>query len=143
MGRRLGPALIEPIAARGWPANACGAVGGWRLYAASGLSGRLNTCWPLSDPGLPADEAIALAESWYAARGMPCRFKLADGCTDPPDLAERLAALGYVASVATLTMVGPLHGAREPDVVVAPRPGPGFCRVFAHHIFGAPDDADE
>lgn len=88
----LGPAVIEPIAARGWPAATSERLGGWRLFASAGFSGRLNTCWPLGDPGQAADAAIAAAEAWYAARGLPSGFKLADSCTHPADLAERLLA---------------------------------------------------
>jgi ribosomal protein S18 acetylase RimI-like enzyme len=143
----LGPALIEPIAARGWRASTCDQLGGWRLYASSGFSGRINTCWPLGDPGRPLVAAIAAVEAWYAARGLPARFKITEGCAHPAHIAEHLTALGYFPSVATLTMVGELPGAfrgePDPDVNIAPYPGPGFRDVFAHGDFGEPEDAAE
>src|SRR5579864_3238929 len=108
------PTILEPIAARGWPAAECETLGGWRLHASSGCSGRINTCWPLAAPDRSADEAIDAAEAWYRRRGLRPRVKLVDGCTDPPDLAERLAARGYVCGVPTLTMTGPLGGEMDP-----------------------------
>ena len=137
------PAVIELIAARGWPAKVSASIGGWRLYASSGFSGRINTCWPLADPGLPMEEAIAAAEAWYAERGLPPRFKLTEGCANPTQLAERLAELGYLPSVATLTMTGPLAGEADPGVEVSERVGPGFRAVFADGVFGEPGDALE
>lgn len=139
----MGPALIEPIAARGWCATTCESLGGWRLYASSGFSGRLNTCWPLGDPGRPVGAAIAAVEAWYAQRGFACRFKLTEGCTHPHDLAEQLAARGYQPSVATLTMIGPLSGATDPDVSIAPRLSSEFREVFADGVFGPPGDGAE
>jgi len=137
------PAVIELIAARGWRAATCERLGGWRLFASAGFSGRLNTCWPLGDPGQPADAAIAAAEAWYAARGLPSAFKLTESCAHPADLAERLAARGYAPSAATLTMIGPLVGATDTDVAIEPRVSTDFLRVFADGVFGPPGDAEE
>ena len=139
----LGPAVLEPIAARGWPAATSESLGGWRLFASAGFSGRLNTCWPLGDPGRPAGAAIAAAEAWYAARGLPSGFKLTDSCTYPADLAERLFARGYAPSSATLTMVGALVGAADPGVAIEPQVTEGFMGVFADGVFGPPGDAEE
>src|SRR5215469_14139159 len=138
-----GPALLEPIAARGWPAATSERLGGWRLFASAGFSGRLNTCWPLGDPGQPADAAIAATEAWYAARGLPSGFKLADRCTHPADLAKRLSARGYTPSAATLTMVGPLVRAADPGVAIEPQVSEDFFRVFGDGVFGPPGDAGE
>ena len=139
----MGPALIEPIAARGWRAAVCERLGGWRLYASAGLSGRLNTCWPLGDPGMPPDAAIVAAEAWYAARRLPPRFKLTEGLAHPADLAARLERRGYVRSIATLTMVGPLLGSPDPDVAIESDVGRDFREVFADPIFGPHSDAAE
>ena len=104
------PRVLEPIAARGWPAAESAKLGGWRLHASAGQSGRINTCWPLGAPDRGVDEAVAAAETWYAVRGLSPRFKIVEGCSHPPDLAERLAARGYAPRTPTLTMVGPLAG---------------------------------
>jgi GNAT superfamily N-acetyltransferase len=138
-----GSRLIEPIAARGWPAAECGALGGWRLHASSGWSGRINTCWPLAAPDRPVEAAIDAVEAWYRARGLPPRFKLAEGAIEPPDLPERLAARGYQPSSVTLTMLGPLNGQADADVRIIGAPDQGFRAVFADADFGPPGDAEE
>ncbi len=137
------PTILEPIAARGWPAAECGAIGGWRLHASSGCSGRINTCWPMGAPGRSADEAIEAAEAWYLRRGLQPRFKLVDGSFDPPDLGRRLAARGYRPGVPTLTMTGALGGEIDPDAHIADAAGEAFRRVFADPDFGDAADAAE
>jgi ribosomal protein S18 acetylase RimI-like enzyme len=137
------PHLIEPIAARGWPAAETEAMGGWRLHASAGHSGRINTCWTLGQLDRPVDDAIAAAEAWYAARGIAPRFKLVEGRGEPADLAERLARRGYTSNTPTLTMVGPLAGESDPDAKVSATTCSGFRRVFADPSFGHAEDARE
>jgi ribosomal protein S18 acetylase RimI-like enzyme len=137
------PHIIEPIAERGWPAAESAALGGWRLHASSGQSGRINTCWPMAPPDRSIDEAIAAAEAWYLRRGLTPRFKIIRGCSNPPDLAERLAARGYVPRTPTLTMHGPLNGEIDPDATIADDICRGFMSVFADPAFGEDADARE
>jgi ribosomal protein S18 acetylase RimI-like enzyme len=137
------PRVLEPIAARGWPAAESDWLGGWRLHASAGQSGRINTCWPLAAPDRDIEAAIAAAEAWYARRGLKPRFKIVEGCSHPPDLAERLAARGYAPRTPTLTMVGPLAGAPDPDATIAADPDEAFRRVFADPAFGEDADARE
>ena len=137
------PRVLEPIAARGWPAAETGKLGGWRLHASAGLSGRINTCWPLDAPDRGIDAAIAAAEAWYAGRGFTPRFKIVDGCSHPPDLAQRLAARGYAPRTPTLTMTGPLAGALDPDAAMLCEPDAAFRQVFADPAFGGDADANE
>ena len=137
------PRVLEPIAARGWPAAEHDKLGGWRLHASAGQSGRINTCWPLDAPDRGIDEAIAAAEAWYERRGFAPRFKIVEGCSHPPDLAERLAARGYAPRTPTLTMVGLLVGEVDPDAVIVAAPDADFRGVFADPAFGDDADADE
>jgi N-acetylglutamate synthase len=139
----MSAALIEPIAARGWPAAIVENLGGWRLYASDGHSGRINTCWPMAEPGQPVDDAIAAAEAWYVQRGFAPRFKLIDGFSQPLDLAERLAARGYTSNTPTLTMLGPVSGELDPNASIASQPGVAFRQVFADPAFGHTADAEE
>ena len=88
------PRLIESIAARGWPAAESAELGGRRLYASSGQSGRINTCWTLEPPDRPVDEAIAAAEAWYQARGLPPKFKIVQVGDAALDLIARLRRRG-------------------------------------------------
>lgn len=67
---------LEAIAARGWRPAETGAVGGWVLRAAQGFTGRANSVLPLRAPGLPLDEALAAASTWYAARDLPLRVQV-------------------------------------------------------------------
>ncbi|MCC7268045.1 MAG: GNAT family N-acetyltransferase [Caulobacteraceae bacterium] len=107
---------LEKIAARAWPAVEEARLGGWLLRAASGHTGRANSCWALEPPDRPVDEAISAVESWYAARGLTPLFRTTDGATAPVDLAERLASRGYVPEIETMTMTGPLT--MRPDAQV-------------------------
>jgi hypothetical protein len=59
----IDPHVIEPIAARGWPAAHTDQLGGWRLHASEGQSGRINTCWTLEPPDRDLESAIEAAET--------------------------------------------------------------------------------
>jgi len=137
------PRELEPVAARGWPAAETARLGRWRLHASDGWSGRINSCWPIEPPDRDPEAAIAAVEAWYAARGLPARFKLAGGLAEPADLEARLAARGYAPGAPTLTMVGPLAGEPDPDVAVQASPGADYRRVFADPSFGEDADARE
>jgi N-acetylglutamate synthase len=137
------PKIIEPIAARGWPAAEWQDLGGWRLFASAGHSGRINTCWPMAPPDRDIDAAIEAVEAWYARRGFAPRFKLIEGFSQPLDLAERLAARGYTSNTPTLTMTGPLTGALDPDAAISSWLSETFQTVFADPTFGHGADAEE
>ncbi len=139
----IDPRLIEPIAARGWPAAQTAELGGWRLYGSEGQSGRINTCWTLEAADRDPDAAIAAAEAWYAARGLQPRFKIVEGFASPADLAERLSRRGYVSNTPTLTMAGPLAGDFDPDATVSAETCEAFAQVFADPSFGHEADAAE
>lgn len=67
---------LEAAAAAAWPATERAALGGWLLRAASGFTGRANSCLPLGDPGMALPDAVAAVEAWYDARGLPPRFQV-------------------------------------------------------------------
>jgi N-acetylglutamate synthase len=137
------PKVIEPIAARGWPAAERAEMGGWRLYASRGCSGRINTCWQHGAPGRPTIEAIEAVETWYAARGFPARFKIIETDAAGAALVELLAPRGYRSHTPTLTMTGPLHGEPDRQILIGDEIGGGFCRVFGDGAFGDGRDAGE
>jgi ribosomal protein S18 acetylase RimI-like enzyme len=141
--RLIGPGLIEPIAARGWPAAESEDLGGWRLYASSGQSGRINTCWALEPPGRDVDEAIAATEAWYQARALPPKFKIVQVGESALDLIGRLRRRGYVSNTPTLTMVGPLSGELDREATISAHTCSGFAHVFADPSFGHEADAAE
>lgn len=95
---------IEHATILTWPAAETEVRDGWRHLAGSGVTGRVNAVWPIEWTGENVDAAIGSAESWYAARGLPPRFKLTDGAYFPLDLPQRLAARGYASTPPTLVM---------------------------------------
>jgi len=139
----IDPRLIEPIAARGWPAAERAELGGWRLYASSGQSGRINTCWALEPPGPPIEQAIDDVEAWYLARGLAPKFKIVEGDESALDLIGRLRRRGYVSDTPTLTMAGPLVGEIDPEATLSAQTCDGFTQVFADPSFGHEADAAE
>jgi GNAT superfamily N-acetyltransferase len=139
----IDPRLLEPIADRAWPAREVVALGGWRLNASDGWSLRINACWPLGDPGRPLDEAIDAVETFYAARRLPTRFKLADGAVVPSNLAEHLTARGYRPTHETLVMTSAIHGMADEAVTLSAAPDPAFEAVFAASADGNAADARE
>lgn len=118
---------LETIASRAWPAAREGAIGGWRLYASAGFSGRINACWPLEDPGLPMAQAVEAVEAWYATQGLPPLFKIVG---DGSSLTNHLETLGYRSRTETLMMLGASRGIVDPEVILTDRVGPSFEAVF-------------
>ena len=130
---------LEAISARAWPAARSTGLGGWRLHASAGFSGRINACWPLGDPGDELDGAIARVESWYESHALPPLFKIVDAACVPPTLPERLVALGYRPHTETIMMIGPTVGSPAPGVVVGEVVDDDFAAVFAATAHGAGD----
>ncbi|UAL09008.1 GNAT family N-acetyltransferase [Caulobacter segnis] len=142
----IDPALLEPLADDAWPARERERLGGWRLNASSGRSMRINACWPLAAPDRDPEAALDAVEAWFAARGLPPRFKLTDGLTAPVDLAQRLAARGYASGKETVVMLGPLEalvrGEGDPAIRVTASPDAAFGAVFTATA-GDPEDGRE
>jgi len=138
----VSPLDLELISGRAWRAAEAATLGAWRLNAALGISGRINSCWPLGDPGLDVHEAILAVERWYGARGLPPVFKLADGATWPEDLGLSLSARGYNPDTETILMAGPVVGAADPEVAISQEPDAAFEAVFVGAGPGG-DDARE
>jgi RimJ/RimL family protein N-acetyltransferase len=145
----LGPGdiiALEDIAARAWPARVTERLGGWRLYASDGHTGRANTCWTLQDPGMPAGQAIAAVEAWYARHGLPPRFKITDAACAPADLTAALAARGYGLATETLVMTGqvpPPPAAPDAAIHIADHPDERFRAVLFEALYRDAADADE
>jgi GNAT superfamily N-acetyltransferase len=100
---------LQDVAADGWRPIELAWLGvrgqGWRLRAAEGFTSRANSVLAVGDPGMPLEQAIAVAERWYAERGLPPRFALAWPLADrTSQLDELLAERGYVVHTPTLVM---------------------------------------
>jgi N-acetylglutamate synthase len=125
------PARLEPVTARAWRAAEEAALGGWRLNASAGYSGRINACWPIGEPGMDAVEALAAVEAWYAARGFAPRFRLTDDLVVPGDLPAHLIRAGYGPGTETLVMTAPLPQRLNVAVRILDDPDDRFAGVFA------------
>ena len=121
---------LEKIAARAWPAAEEVHLGGWLIRAASGHTGRANSCWTLEPPGRPVETAVAAVEAWYAARSLPPVFRTSDGATAPRDLPRLLMAQGYAPEIETVMMLGPLTSRPDSQVSLSQAPDDGFRRVL-------------
>ena len=124
--RAVGTADLERVMVEGNPPVERERLGGWLLRAGGGFTGRANSALPLGDPGLPLDEAVAVAERWYDDRGLrrlvtvfgPTGFAVED---DP--LGDLLLGRGYRTLVRTLVMTAPSSGTPEPHL-------PPGCRLL-------------
>jgi ribosomal protein S18 acetylase RimI-like enzyme len=105
-------ALLERLILEAWPARERATLQGWTMMADGGVTGRVNAVAPLAFRGADAEAAIDDALAWLAARGLPPRFKVADGAAAPADIAERLARRGWRADTETLVMTAALADAR-------------------------------
>lgn len=133
---------LEDVSARAWPALHTGRIGGWRLNASTGQTGRANTCWALEAPDRPVDQAFEAVEAWYAGLGLPPKFKTVDGATQPDDLPALLAARGYAPHSETLVMTGPVGGAND-GVTVLTEPDTRFQAVMFEALYRDQADANE
>lgn len=136
----IDPKDLEPVAARAWRAADESAVGGWRLYASAGFSGRINACWPLASPDRPLADAVAATEAWYAARGLAPVFKIVAAAAHPEGLIAHLESLGYRAHTETVMMVGPLLGEADALVMMSDDLDAAFEDVFV--VTGHDEPAD-
>lgn len=133
---------LEEVSARAWPSLHAARLGGWRLYASTGHTGRANTCWALESPDRPVEAAIEAVEAWYAGHGLPPKFKTTDGATAPDDLPRRLIERGYAPDTETCVMVGPVGGTGE-GVALLASPDEGFKAVMFEALYRDAADAVE
>ena len=76
---------LEEVAALGWRGTEEEPLGGWRLRAAGGFTGRANSALAVGDPGLPLPAAAAAVHRWYTARGLPTMISVPYPCGRPED----------------------------------------------------------
>ncbi len=101
-------ALIEELAANAVPPLVSQELDGWRARFAGGVTRRANSVLAARmGARLALDERIALAEAFYARRGMPCRFQLCPA-SQPAGLDAELEARGYITGAPTLVQTAPI-----------------------------------
>ena len=99
---RLPAADADRRAAHGWPAAEQEPLGEWVLRASGGFSSRANSVLALGDPGLPAAQAVARVEGWYAEHGLPAQAHVLGGEHAEPEVRGALEAAGWSAYEETL-----------------------------------------
>lgn len=130
---------LEHAAALAWPGTERAWLDGWLLRAGHGFTGRANSCVPL---GEAPDDGVTRVRAWYAARGLPARFVVADRLAfgvrhhDLPDFdaGERVKVL--------TTDVDALAGAASVgEVAVRPDLDDGWLHRFRYRGEPAPSSA--
>ena len=98
---------LQRVMVEAWPPVERAGLGDWVLRAAGGFTGRANSVLALGDPGLLLPQAVAEAEGWYAARGLPARFLVAGpvgfAVADDP-LGAELLRRGYTEDNRSVVM---------------------------------------
>ncbi len=125
---------LEEVAALGWRGTEEESLGGWRLRAAGGFTGRANSALAVGDPGLPLPAAVAVVQHWYAARGLPTMISVPYPCGRPEDtgLDRFLAGSGWTVRPGAATVM------TAPAATIAGIAPTGPVRV---DIDTQPDDA--
>lgn len=111
---------IEEMSFNALPALATQTCDGWIARYAEGVTSRANSVNAITPGATPVSDIVDLFAPLYAARGLPCRFRVTGLC--PPDTTEVLQAHGYrhVEDVATEIAVIADAYAIDPAVVFTP-----------------------
>jgi ribosomal protein S18 acetylase RimI-like enzyme len=127
-------ARLEGLCADAWPAQVDRPLGGWRLRAAGGYTGRANAALAIGDPGMPVPAALEVVRAFAREHGIPARVQVPVG--SPWDRA--VAAQGWVldagheAGAEVAVLVGPLAaGTPDPRVALPERPSDEWWRLGA------------
>ncbi|WP_432488023.1 GNAT family N-acetyltransferase [Kineococcus sp. SYSU DK018] len=124
----VGTDELEAVMAEHWRPDERVDLGGWRLRAAGGFTGRANSALAIGSPGVPLGEAVAAVEDFYTRRGLPPRVAVphaADAGPDAPAPARELAARGWAVDTPTLVMTAALSALPGATAV----PLPAGCSV--------------
>jgi N-acetylglutamate synthase len=85
---------LEEVALNAWPALQQVLYDGWLLRFAHGYTKRANSVQPFYGSSLRLEEKITACEAFYAAKGLPCIFRLTPFSL-PPELDTVLEGRGY------------------------------------------------
>ncbi|MEW1958532.1 GNAT family N-acetyltransferase [Kineococcus sp. NPDC059986] len=133
----IGTDDLERVMAEHWRPLEREDLGGWRLRAGEGFTGRANSALALGDPGVPLPEAVERVVAFHTARGLQPLIAVAHpdgGLGEGTGLVDLLAGTGWTVRTPTVVMTAAtddLPGAAEV-------PLPAGLRV---ETAAAPDDA--
>ena len=112
-------AVLEASGRAALPALHEERAGDWLLRVSGGDTKRVNSANPAA-AGAQPENVRAAAEQRYAAKGLPCRFRLTPLAGDEADAV--LSAAGYDVVDRSLTMVAPLTpGVLDAALILASR----------------------
>lgn len=109
---------LERTMLRAWPAFETIDYDGWVLRFSDGYTKRANSVNPHFGSSLPLGEKIAHCEAVYRERGLPTIFRLTP-FSQPEELDDTLAALGYETLDPTLVMTAAFDSAPNPETAFA------------------------
>lgn len=127
---------LERVMAAGWRALESDALGDWLRRASGGFTSRGNSVLAVGTPGCSLAVAVRRVESWYAARGLPAVFAVAEGASGAGELTKVLTAGGYDPRSPTVAYVADtalLAADRRVDTAVSGQDTltPDWMRAFA------------
>lgn len=83
---------LEKKAANGWTANEISEYDGWEIRFGNGYTGRANSVSVYEDSTKRMEDKVVYCENLYAAKGLPCNFKVTDA---DKELSDYLLNRGY------------------------------------------------
>ena len=104
---------LEEIGINALPALEEMRLDGWLVRFANGHTGRANSVYPFESSVRDIGEKIAECERLYAARSIPCLFKMT-AAADPSELDEVLQRRGYTAFNHSIVQCANLRGGAFP-----------------------------
>ncbi|WP_252441211.1 GNAT family N-acetyltransferase [Pseudonocardia humida] len=110
---------LEELCADAWPAVVDRPLGGWRLRAAGGYTGRANSALAVGDPGMPVAAALDVLRGFAVEHAIPARVQAPIGSPWDAAVAREGWVLdsGHEAGAEVSVMVA--------DLAALPRrPGP-------------------
>jgi ribosomal protein S18 acetylase RimI-like enzyme len=124
-------ARLEGLCADAWPAVVDRPLGGWRLRAAGGFTGRANAALAVGDPGRPTAAALRAARAFAAEHAIRPRVHTPIGSPWDRAVVEQgwTLEVDHPGGPVSAVLVAPLAGSADPRVELAERPAPVWWRL--------------
>jgi len=124
-------ARLEGLCADAWPAPVDRPLGGWRLRAAGGFTGRANAALAVGDPGRPVAEALRVVGAFAAEHGIPPRAHAPLGSPWERAISDQgwVLEVEHAAGPESAVLVAPLEGTADPRVELTARPAAEWWRL--------------
>jgi ribosomal protein S18 acetylase RimI-like enzyme len=122
---------LERECADVWPALVDEPLGGWRMRAAGGFTGRANSTLTLGDPGVGTTDALRRTVDFAALHGIgPCAHVVVASPVEAEIAAARWTVnIHHPGGAESLVMTGPLSPGTFEDAVVHDTPPPGWWEL--------------